>query len=457
MTAAWLPRIPRVVSSIALPPQPVPDRIKVLHIITNFTTGAGGNTLLSAIGMDPDRYEVFIASSPGGEFWDRAEAAGVKTRRLPGFVREIAPLRDLSVLFQLIRLIRRERFTIVHTHTTKAGFLGRVAARLCGTPVVVHTFHAFSFHDFMDARVRRTYMLLERLMRPLTDEFLAVAPRVARQAVEYRLARPGRVSVAPSAVELSDLPSEPDRSVRQEFGVASSAPLIGTVGRILYQKAPLDFVRMAALVAEHRPDARFIMVGDGPMTDEVRAEAERSGVDLIMPGFRDDVPRITCALDVFVMPSLYEGLGRALTEALACACPVVASAVNGVPDLVRPGETGLLAAPGDPEAVARCVLWLLDHPLEAKRMGRQGRTAALEVFKPEHMCAVLDDTYSRLLGLPSPAHDDLEGDEMLRPRATLDLARVAVEPQSSQPDRVLRARPVGRRRSRHEGGTGRTT
>ena len=457
MTAAWLPRMPRVVSSIALPPQPVPDRIKVLHVITNFTTGAGGNTLLSAMGMDTDRYEVFIASSPGGEFWDRAEAAGVKTRRLVGFVREIAPLKDLSVLFQLIRLIRRERFSIVHTHTTKAGFLGRVAARLCGTPVVVHTFHAFSFHDFMDARVRRTYMLLERLMRPFTDEFLAVAPRVARQAVEYRLARPGRVSVAPSAVELSDLPFEPDGSVRREFAIPPTAPLIGTVGRIMYQKAPLDFVRMAALVAERRPDARFIMVGDGPMTGEVRAAAERAGIDLILTGFRDDAPRITCACDVFVMPSLYEGLGRALTEALASARPVVASAVNGVPDLVRPGETGLLAEPGDPEAVARCVLWLLDHPVEAKRMGRQGRAAAVEVFKPEHMCAVLDDTYSRLLGLPAPASGDLAGEELSRTGTTLDLASVAMEPQPAQPDRVLRARPVGRRRPRHGGGAGRAT
>jgi glycosyltransferase involved in cell wall biosynthesis len=449
--------MPRVVSSIALPPQPAPDRIKILHVITNFTTGAGGNTLLSAIGMDTDRYEVFIASSPGGEFWDRAEAAGVKARRLRGFVREIAPLKDLSVLLQLVRLIRRERFSIVHTHTTKAGFLGRVAARLCGTPVVVHTFHAFSFHDFMDVRVRRAYMLLERLMRPLTDEFLAVAPRVARQAVEYRLSRPGRVSVAPSAVELSDLAFEPDASVRDEFAIESDAPLIGTVGRIMYQKAPLDFVRMAALVAEQRPDARFIMVGDGPMTDDVRAEADRAGVDLILTGFRTDAPRIAGAFDVFVMPSLYEGLGRALTEALACGCPVVASAVNGVPDLVRPGETGLLAEPGDPEAVAKCVLWLLDHPLEARRMGRQGRAGVLELFKPELMCAVLDETYSRLLGVPAPAQDDLYRDERSRSSGAFDLASVAVEPQSSPTDRMLRARPVGRRRPRREGGAGRAT
>ena len=404
--------------------------------------------------MDSYRYEVFVASSPGGEFWERAEAAGIKTRRLSSFVREIAPLKDLSVLFQLIRLIRRERFSIVHTHTTKAGFLGRVAARLCGTPVVIHTFHAFSFHDFMDPRVRRAYMLLERLMRPLTDEFLAVAPRVARQAVEYRLARPGRVSVAPSAVELSDVAFEPDESVRHELAIAPSAPLIGTVGRILYQKAPLDFVRMAARVAEHRPDACFVMVGDGPMTNEVRAEAERLGVDLILTGFRDDAPRIAAAFDVFVMPSLYEGLGRALTEALACGCPVVASAVNGVPDLVRPGETGLLAEPGDPEAVARCVLWLLDHPVEAERMGRQGRAAVLELFKPEHMCAVLDETYSRLLGMPLPTQDDLSRDGRSRRSGTLDLTSRAVESQASKEDRALRARPVGRHRSRREGGAG---
>jgi glycosyltransferase involved in cell wall biosynthesis len=210
-------------------------------------------------------------------------------------------------------------------------------------------------------------------------------------------------------------------------------------------------------VSEQRPDARFIMVGDGPMTDDVRAEADRAGVDLILTGFRTDAPRIAGAFDVFVMPSLYEGLGRALTEALACGCPVVASAVNGVPDLVRPGETGLLAEPGDPEAVAKCVLWLLDHPLEARRMGRQGRAGVLELFKPELMCAVLDETYSRLLGVPAPAQDDLYRDERSRSSGAFDLASVAVEPQSSPTDRMLRARPVGRRRPRREGGAGRAT
>jgi glycosyltransferase involved in cell wall biosynthesis len=146
----------------------------------------------------------------------------------------------------------------------------------------------------------------------------------------------------------------------------------------------------------------------------VSREAARAGVDLILTGFRNDAQRIARAFNVFVMPSLYEGLGRALTEALGSGRPVVASAVNGVPDLVRPGETGLLAEPGDPEAVATCVGWLLDHPVEAKRMGQQGRRAVLELFQPSHMCRMLDETYSRLLGIPVATLDVDDGERTRR-------------------------------------------
>lgn len=402
MTATWVPRMPAVAGASALPAQPAVDRIKVLHVITNFTAGAAGNTFLSAVGMDPSRYEVWVVSSPGGEFWERSAAAGVRCVQLPEFVREISPGKDLVTLVALVRLIRRERFSIVHTHTTKAGFLGRAAARLCGTPVVVHTFHAFSFHDFMRPATRRAYIALERLLRPLTDEFVAVSPLVAREAVEHRLAPPAGVSVIPSAVEAFEDSAAPARPFRAELGVSASAPLIGTVGRLVFQKAPLDFVRMAARVASQRPDARFVMVGDGPLSDDAKLEAARLGVDVTFTGFRPDAAALAAEFTVFVMPSLYEGLGRALTEALVSGRPVVASAVNGIPDLVRPGETGLLAPPADPAAVADCVLWLLDHPEAAERMGRQGRTSVLALFRPERMCAALDEAYCRLLGLPAP-------------------------------------------------------
>jgi glycosyltransferase involved in cell wall biosynthesis len=374
----------------------------VLHVVTKFIAGAGGNTLLSALGLDRDRYEVWVTGASGGPLWERAERNGVRTVQLPRFREVIAPLDDVIVLLQLVRLIRRERFSIVHTHSTIGGVLGRVAAWLCRTPVIVHTIHGFATHDFMSAGRRRAYLAIERAVRPMTDAFLAVAPEVAREAVEKRLAPPWKVSVVPSAVELDEIPSGTDPRTRLELGIPADAPVVGTVGRLDDQKAPLDFVRMAALLRESHPDTCFVMVGDGPLLDATRDEARRLDLNVIFPGFRADAARIAAAYDVFVISSLYEGLGRALTEALASGRPVAATAVNGVVDIVKHGSTGLLSAPADPEALARNVAWLIDHPAEARRMGEAGATRVRALFQPAVMCSLIDRTYARLLGLPEP-------------------------------------------------------
>ena len=399
--AGWPATPPQVAPTASLPEAPALPRIKVLHVITRFQAGAGGSTLLSAVGMDPDRYEVWIAGVPGGDHWERARAAGVRTVEIRGFRHTLSPA-DLLVLWRLVRLVRRERFTVVHTHSAKGGFLGRVAARLCHTPVVVHTFHGLSFHPYQ-SRIRRTaYRWLERSTRRFAHGFLAVAPRVAEQAVEERLAPPGRIQVVPSAVDLGRIPERFDPLARRVLGVPRGTALIGTVGRIDAQKAPLDFIRMAAAIGAARTGVAFVMIGDGPLEDEVRRLAAESGVEVILTGHRPDSAWLVAALDVFVITSLYEGLGRALTEALATARPVVATAVNGVPDLVEHGATGLLVAPADPDGAARAVGWLLDHPREAAEMGRQGRTRVRATFAPQAMCAAVDACYRGLLGLPSP-------------------------------------------------------
>ncbi|WP_367319408.1 glycosyltransferase [Streptomyces sp. HUAS ZL42] len=399
----WPATPPQVAPAATLPTPPVLPRIKVLHVITRFEAGAGGNTLLSAEGMDPERYEVWIAGVPGGDLWEPARAAGLRTAEIPGFRHTLTPV-DLLVLWRLVRLVRRERFTVVHTHSGKGGFLGRAAARLCRTPVVVHTFHGFSFHPYMSRRRRTAYRWLERATRRFTHRFLAVAPRVAREAVDERLAPPGLVHVVPSAVDLGHIPEGFDPVARHVLGVPREKTLIGTVGRIDYQKAPWDFVRMAAAIRADHPGTAFVVIGDGPLEDEVRRLAAELDVDVTFTGYRPDASWLVAGLDVFVMTSLYEGLGRALTEALAAARPVVATAVNGVPDLVEHGATGLLVPPADPEGEARAVSWLLDHPGEAAEMGRQGRRRVRTSFAPQAMCAAVDDCYRELLGLP-PLHD----------------------------------------------------
>jgi glycosyltransferase involved in cell wall biosynthesis len=416
MTGRWMPAPPSVLPPDRMPARPPRHRVKVLHVITRLEAGAGGNTLVSALGMDPRCYDVWIAAGGRGPLWDRADRAGIRTVRVPGFRREVSPARDAAVLVRLVRLIRAERFAIVHVHEAKAGFLGRIAAALCGTPVVVITLHGrdpwwrtaadteTGLRDVMPHGLW-LYSALERMARPLTDAFVAVAPTVARDAVQARIAAPGRTDVAASAVDLDAIPYERDPSVRAELGIPPDVPVVGMVGRLDRQKAPLDFVRMAVHVAALRPRTRFVVTGDGELQSDMHHLARSLGVEVLFTGFRQDAARVASAFDVFVVSSLYEGVGRSVTEAMASGRPVVATSVDGVADVVTHGATGLLAAPRDPDGLAARVVWLLDHPGEAARMGAQARDLVRTLFAPERMCAVLDEIYSSLLGTGPASRD----------------------------------------------------
>ncbi|MFF3419031.1 glycosyltransferase family 4 protein [Streptomyces sp. NPDC002698] len=391
---------PLVAPLEALPPAPVLPRIKVLHVITRFWAGTGDGTLLAAEGMDPDRYEVWVAGVPSADLWEPARVAGVRTLETPGFRHTLGPA-DMLVLGRLVRLIRRERFTVVHTHSAKGGSLGRVAARLCRTPVVVHTLHGQSFHPYT-ARPRRTARRgLRRVTRRLAARFPVVAPRAATAAAEERRATPDRGDVVPSAVRLGAVPESFDPAARALLGVPRETALVGTVGRVDTRNDPLAFVRMAAAIRAEHPDTAFVMIGDGPLAEEVRRLAADLDVEVTLTGQRPGAERLVAGLDVFVTTFLYPGPGRALTEALAAARPVVATAVNGVPDLVEHGATGLLVAPADPAGAARAVGWLLGHPREAAEMGRQGSRRVRAALAPEALRGAVDDCCRGLPGLPA--------------------------------------------------------
>ncbi|MFF2361123.1 glycosyltransferase [Streptomyces sp. NPDC058122] len=374
--------LPPVAPVGALPPAPVLPRIKVLHVVTRFWAGAGDGTLLAAESTDPDRYEVWVAGVPGGDLWEPARVAGVRTLETPGFRHALGPA-DVLVLGRLVRLIRRERFTVVHTHSVKGGSLGRVAARLCRAPVVVHTLDGRSFHPYTARPGHPVHRGLERVTRRLAHRFPALAPRATRAAPEEPVAPPDRGEVLPPALRLGDIPETFDPAARERLGVPRKAALVGTAGSVDTRNNPLAFVRMAAAVRAEHPDTAFVMIGDGPLAGEVRRLAADLGVEVTLTGPCPDADRLVAGLDVFVTTSLYEGPGRALTTALAAARPVVATAVNGVPDLVEHGATGLLVAPAAPGAAARAVGWILGHPREAAAMGRQGGRRIRAPFTPE--------------------------------------------------------------------------
>jgi glycosyltransferase involved in cell wall biosynthesis len=381
------------------------SRRSVAIVITRLQAGAGGVALRGALALDPGRYEVTIVAGGGGAGSDsdgsgdsmlaRATAAGLTVVSVPELVSPISPVNDRRALRRLTELLVRGGYQVVHTHSAKAGALGRLAAERAGTPRVVHTFHGFPFHEFQSRARRAAYVGIERYLARRTDVFLAVGGAVAAEAVRRGVAVPERIRVINPAIEQSGGPGGPAAraEARSRLGVPVGCKVVGTVGRIDYQKAPENLVDAIAWLG--RDDVFAIWIGDGPMRREIEARAARRGLRdrFLCAGHRDDVPELLPGLDVFAMASRYEGLPCAVAEAMTAGLPVVATAVNAVPDVVLPGETGLLVSPERPRQLAAAINYLLDEPADAARMALAGRLLIADKFAPSSLAPVLEAAY----------------------------------------------------------------
>jgi glycosyltransferase involved in cell wall biosynthesis len=381
------------------------SRRSVAVVITRLQAGAGGVALRGAQALDAERYEVTIVAGDCGAGADsdgsgdsmlaRATAAGLTVVSVPELVSPISPGDDRRALRRLTELMAREGYEVVHTHSAKAGALGRLAAERAGTPRVVHTFHGFPFHEFQSRPRRAAYVGIERYLARRTDIFLAVGGAVAAEAVRRGIAVPERIRVINPAIEQSAGPAGPAAraAARGRLGVPVGCRVVGTVGRADYQKAPETFVD--AIAGLDRDDVYAVWIGDGPMRQEMETRAARRGLEgrFLCAGHRDDVPDLLPGLDVFAMASRYEGLPCAVAEAMAVGLPVVATAVNAVPDVVLPGETGLLVSPERPRQLAAAINYLLNEPAEAARMATAGRLLIADKFAPSSLATVLEAAY----------------------------------------------------------------
>lgn len=388
------------------------NRLSVAVLVTRLQAGAGGVALRGALALDPSDYEITViagdingaADSDGsGDTLSRqAMDAGLRVIRVPELVHDIAPVTDLRGLRILTRKLAADGYDLVHTHSSKAGALGRLAAARAGTPRIVHTFHGFPFHEFQSRPRRALYVGAERYLSHFTDVFLAVGGAVAAEAVRRKIAPPERVRVIDPAidpVEVTDSPAVRD-AARRRLGVPVGCKAIGTVGRLDYQKAPECFVD--AIAALERPDVCAVWIGDGPLRHEAEARARRRGLDgrFLWLGHRDDVQELLPGLDLFALASRYEGLPCVIAEAMNAGVPVVAAAVNAVPELVLPGQTGILVAPGQPRQLAAAMSYLLDAPREGTRMAAAASRLIAGRFSPESLAEALEAAYR---GGPSQA------------------------------------------------------
>jgi glycosyltransferase involved in cell wall biosynthesis len=375
------------------------NRFRVLQIGCGSEYGGGSTYLLTLMQAIRDQgSETHFAGTPGLTL-AAAEDSGFTVFPVPAMRREIRPWNDFVALLQLIRIIRAGRYDLVHTHTSKGGFLGRLAARATGVPAV-HTIHGFAFHNESSRLARLFYTRLEKTAARWSDLLISVNNEDRLEAVNTGIVRSEKIITICNGIDTSPFNRSFDRfKKRRELGIGNEELLVGTVARLAPQKAPLDFVAAALHLLSRRPDTKFIMVGDGPLRNLVETfiRKSRQADRILVCGHRTDVPELLAAMDIFVLTSLWEGMPISILEAMAMAKPVVATDIKGSREVVRDGETGYLVPPRDPVAVGEAVLRMAGRAEAAKVMGGNGRRLVEEVFNARRMTAETINVYLQLL------------------------------------------------------------
>ena len=370
-------------------------QLRVAHITANFADGSGGITLREALALD-ERYSSTILAPADGSLFERAEDEGLRVTRLHkmGRGRRVYPWADVEALRELEEHLRAGDFDVVHTHAGRAGLVGRIAARRLEGCAIVHTLHGFPFNEFQSWPVRRALQSIERRLGRITDYFITDGTFVASEAIRLKVAQPERVRAVISPIDaVPPVSAEARRDARSLIGIPESARVIGTAARLAVQKSPLDMVK--AVAALPQKDVYMVWLGDGILRAETERLIDKEGLGdrFLLLGDRNDVPRLLPALDIFAMSSLWEGLPCSVVEAMTCGIPVVATAVNSVPEIVISGRTGLLARPGDPASLSRALAYMLDHPDDAARMAANAGAEIGEQFRSDLLGQELMEVY----------------------------------------------------------------
>jgi glycosyltransferase involved in cell wall biosynthesis len=382
--------------------------MKVCHIITRMIVGgAQENTLLTCIGLKRDyNCEVDLVTGPTegpeGTLMDAAREAGIEPVIVPTLIRAVVPDKDLDALRDLRLVLRRGRYDIVHTHSAKGGILGRIAAHREHAPVVIHTIHGLSFHEYERWWRNRLYIAAERYAARFTTHFISVADTMTRKSLAARIGRPEQYTTIYSGMDIGTFvaAAEGTAELRKRLGIQPDEFVIGKIARLFELKGHEFLLAAASDIVKADPRVKFLLVGDGVLRRQLEHEVIRLGLEkhflfigLVPP---NEVPRYVGCMDALVHLSLREGLARALPQAMAAGKPVISFDIDGATEVVRDGETGFLLAPKDIEGLKRAIIRLLQDRALAATMGARGRDLVKQKFSQETMVRHIYELYRRL-------------------------------------------------------------
>ncbi len=377
--------------------------IRVLHIHTlPIVSGSGINTFLSMKGMDRNTYEVELACAPGGRLIPLVREHHMKVRPFKNLVQPLHPLKDTLALLDLTAFLRKNLYHIVHTHNSKAGFIGRLAARWASVPVIVHTVHGFAFHDWEPLWRRFLFRHLERLGSHWCDKMIFISQPLIDWALEDHIVGEDKIVKIYSGIELDQfhpVKREEKNRIRKKWQLRQKDVVVGIVSKLWQGKGHGVLIEAFKLLREKIEDARLVIVGEGYLHEQLLKRVETNGLrDFVrFTGFQMNVSEIIATFDVAVLPSFFEGMGRVLLEAMAMEKPVVASHVGGIPDLVEHGTSGLLVEPGNVRALADALEKILSDRTLAKKMGKEGRKRMKGQFSAHIMVQSIEKLYRELL------------------------------------------------------------
>jgi glycosyltransferase involved in cell wall biosynthesis len=388
----------------------VAEPIKVLRVIARLNVGGPAlHVAYLTAGLAERGYETTLVAGTlarGEESMAGvSEARGVRIETLPALHREIGPLRDAQAILRLARLIREERPTILHTHTAKAGAVGRIAALLAGSarpPIIVHTFHGHVLRGYFNPLTTIAFRTLERWLARLTTVLIAVSPEVRDDLVKLHVAPANKFRIVRLGIELDERTGGNEAArveARRQLGVSDDAFVVGWVGRMTAVKRTDDVVRALRGLIDRDVDAYLCLVGDGPDRDHLERFAHELGVvkRCLFLGYQQDVAQFYGAIDAFLLPSVNEGTPVSVIESLAAQRPAVATRVGGTPDVIRDGVDGFLVDVGDADALSDRLAELAADPERRARMGAAGRERVLERYAVERLVDDIDGLYRSLL------------------------------------------------------------